>query len=162
MLDTKANSGHCACCVTSSGSPAWPLTCRGQLAAASNASNMKAFMPKPQCDQSLLQCLWSSCMLTLPALRQWWSWINSQMWWTFWSFATILWNMSWHMWPPFKLQKLLLSFCGKITSWSLEHKASSWATKGPILKATLSGSFVSLWAYGRLGLQLTMFKPIVR
>ena len=46
MLDTKANSGHCACWMTSSGGPAWPLRCKGWLAAVSNASNMKAFCAK--------------------------------------------------------------------------------------------------------------------
>ena len=54
MLDTKTNSRHCTCCMTSSGGPAWPLRCRRQFAAVSNASSMKAFVPKPHCDQSLL------------------------------------------------------------------------------------------------------------
>ena len=64
MLDTKDNSRHCAYCMTNSGGPAWLLGFRRKLAAASDASNMKAFMPKPQCDQSLLPYLWSCCMLT--------------------------------------------------------------------------------------------------
>ena len=90
MLDTKANSGDCVCCMTNSGSPAWLLRCRRQLAAASNASNMKAFMPKPPCDPSLSLHLGSCFVLTLPALRPWWSWINLKMWWTFWYFVAIL------------------------------------------------------------------------
>ena len=53
-----------------------------------------------------------------------------------------------------RLQKLLLSFCGKATSQSLEHWPSTWVTEGPTLKATPSESFVSLWAYGKLGLAL--------
>ena len=154
MLDTKANSGHCACRMTSYGGPAWPLRCRGQLAAASYASNMKAFVPKPQCNQSLLPHLGSCCMLTLPALTQWRNWITCKMWWTFWSFVTILQNTSWHMWPLIKLQTLLLSFCGKVTSQFSEHWPSSWVTEGPALKATSSESFASLGAYRRLDFTL--------
>ena len=89
-------------------------------------------------------------------------WINPQTWWTFWSFVTTLWNMLWHTWSLIKLQKLLLSFCGKDTSQSLEHWPSSWATKGPTLKAPSTESFVNLWAYRRLGLHLTMLKPMDR
>ena len=74
-----------------------------------------------------------------------------QTWWTFWSFASTWWNTSWHMWPPVKLQKPLLSFCGKDISQFLEHQPSSWVTEEPTSKATSSESFVSLWAYGRLG-----------
>ena len=54
LQDTKVNSRHCACCMTSSGGQKWLLRCRRQLAAGSNASNLKALMPKPQCDLSLL------------------------------------------------------------------------------------------------------------
>ena len=60
MLDTKTNSRNCACRMTSSGGLEWLLMCRGQLAAVSDASNMKAFIPKPQCDWSLLPHLWSN------------------------------------------------------------------------------------------------------
>ena len=162
MLVTKANSGHCACCMTGSGSLAWPLKCRRQLVAASDASNMKAFVPKPKCDPSLSLLLWSCFMLTLPALRPWWRWIAPQMWWTFWSFMTILQNTSLCTWPPIKLQKLLSGFCGKATSWSLEHWPSSWVTEEPALKATSSESFVGLWAYGKVGLHLTMLRPMAR
>ena len=101
---------HCACYMTSSDGQVWPCRCRRQSAAVSNASSMTKVIRKPQCDQSLLSHLWSCYMLTLPALWPWWSWINPQMWWTFWSFVTTLWNMSWHMWPLIKLQKLLLIF----------------------------------------------------
>ena len=79
-----------------------------------------------------------------------------------WSFVTILWNTSRHMWPPMKLWKLLLSFCGKVMSWSSEHQPSSWVTNGPTLKTTSSESFVCLWVYGRLGLHLNMLKPMAR
>ena len=58
MQDTKANSRHCACCMTSSGGQEWLLRCRRQVEAVSNASNMKAFMPKPQCDPSVSLLLW--------------------------------------------------------------------------------------------------------
>ena len=77
-------------------------------------------------------------------------------------FCDILWNMSWHMWPLTRLWKLLLHFCGKATSWSLEHQPSSWVTEGPTLKATSSESFASFWAHGRLGLHHTMLKPMDR
>ena len=40
--------------MTSSGGLAWLLKCKGQLMDVSNASNMMAFMPKPQCYPSLL------------------------------------------------------------------------------------------------------------
>ena len=96
----------------------------------------------------------------LPVLRQWWSWINPHVWWVFWSFATTLWNMLWHTWPLTKLQKLLLSFCGKDISWSSEHQPSSWVNEEPTLKATSLENFVSLWLYGRFGLHLTMLKPM--
>ena len=43
-------------------------------------------------------------------MKQWWSWINPQMWWTFWSFATILLNTSWCMWPPIKTVKTVAKF----------------------------------------------------
>ena len=81
------------------GGPVWPPRCRGWLAAVSNASNIKAFVSRPQCNQSLLPHLRSCCLLTLPALRQWWSWINPQKWWTFWSFVTILWSQAHHVTP---------------------------------------------------------------
>ena len=129
---------------TSSGGLAWLLRCRGWIAAASNAYNMKAFVPKPQCIQSFLPHLWSCCMLALPALTNNGVGSTPQMWWTFWSFVTILQNTSWHAWPPIKLQKLLLSFYGKVTSWSLEQQPSSWVSKGPTLKNTSSESFASL------------------
>ena len=160
MLDTKANSGHCACCMTSSGGQEWSLRCIRGLAVVSDASNMKAFMPKPQHDPSLSQLLWSCCMLTLPAVRQWWSWIKPQMWWMFWSFATTSWSTLWCTWPLIRLWKLFLCFCGKVTSRSSEPWPSSWVTEEPTLKAMLSKSFVSLWVYRRLGLHLTMLKPI--
>ena len=64
--------------------------------------------------------------------------------------------------PLIKLWKLLLSFCGKVISWSSEHWPSYWVTEEQTLKVTSSGSFVSLWAYGRLGLHLTMLKPMDR
>ena len=38
-------------------------------------------------------------------------------------------------------------------SWSSEHQSNSWVTEEPALKSTPSESFVSLWAYCRLGLQ---------
>ena len=77
-------------------------------------------------------------------------------------FCNHLWSTSWHMWPLIKLQRLLLSFCGKATSRSLEHWPNSWVTEGPTLKATSSESFVSIWTEGRLGLHLTMLKPMDR
>ena len=156
MPDTRVSNRCCACYNTDSGGQAWQCRCRGWSAVVNNASCMKAVIPNPQCDQLLLPHLWSCYMLTLPALRPWWSWINPQTWLTFWSFMTILQNTSWHMWPPVKLQKLLLSFCGKDTSQSLEHWPSSWVTEGQTLKAMSSESFVSLWAYRRLELHLIM------
>ena len=61
---------------------------------------------------------------------------QSPMWWTFWSFVTTLQHTSWCTWLPIKLQKLLLSFCGKDISQSSEHWPSSWVTEVPTLKAT--------------------------
>ena len=162
MLDTRVSSGHCTCYMTGSGGQEWLLRCRGQLATASNASNMKILMPKPQCDQSLLHHLWSCYTLTLPVLRQWCSWISPQTWWTSWSFVATLWYMLWCMWPLIKLQKLLLSSCGKDISQSSEHRPSCWVTEEPTLKAKSSDSFVSSWAYRRLGLHPTMLKPMDR
>ena len=89
MLDTRVSNRCCACYITASGGLAWPLRCRKWSAAARDASSMKAVVPKTQCDWSLLMYLWSSYMLTLPALRPWWSQIKPQTWWTFWSFATL-------------------------------------------------------------------------
>ena len=50
------------------------------------------------------------------------------------------------MWPLIWLWKMLLSFCGKITSRSSEPWPSSWVTKEPTLKGTSPESFVSLCA----------------
>ena len=162
MSDTKVNSRHWACWVTNSGSLAWLLRCRGQSAAVSNASYMRAFVPKPQCDPSLLPPFWSCCKLTLPALRQWWIGSTpkcSAPFGLLWPFCK---THHGHMWPLIRLQKLLLSFCGKAMSWSSKHQPSSWVTKRPTLKATSSDSFVRIWAYGRLGLHLIMLKPMDR
>ena len=52
------------------------------------------------------------------------------MWWVFWSSVITLWNMSWHMWPPTKLQRLLLSFYGKDTSQSSETAAKLLSDQG--------------------------------
>ena len=110
MPDTTVSNGHCVCNMTGSGGQAWPCRCRRWSAAVCNASTMKTVIPKPQCNQSLLPHFWSCYMLTLPALSSQWSWINPQMLWTFWSFATTLWNMSWHMQPPIKLKKTFTKF----------------------------------------------------
>ena len=48
------------------------------------------------------------------------------------------------MWLLIRPQKLLLNFCGKDTSQSLEHQSSSWVTREPNLKAT-SVTCVSSW-----------------
>ena len=66
----------------------------------------------------------------------------------------MLWNMSWCTWAPIKLQRLLLHFCGKDISQSLEHWPRSWVAEEPTLKATSSDSFASLWAFGKLGFTL--------
>ena len=49
-------------------------------------------------------------MLTLPALRLQWSWINHLELPMSWFSKTISLNMYWHMWPPIKLWKPLLYF----------------------------------------------------
>ena len=116
--------------MTSCGGQVWLHRCRRWSAAASNASSMKAVMTRPQCNPSLLLHHWSCYMLTLPALRPQWSWINPQTWWTFWSFATTLQNTLWCMWLPIKLWKLLLIFCGKDTSWSSEHQPRLLSDQG--------------------------------
>ena len=111
---------------------------------------MKALVPKPQCDPSLLLLLWSCYTLTFPVLRQLWSWINPQMWWMFWSFVTTLQNMSWHMWPPIKLPKQLLSFCGKDISWTSEHWPCSWVTEEPTLSNHAQTNWQVVWAHQML------------
>ena len=129
MLETRVSSKLCTYYMTSSGGLEWPCRCRRPLAAANDASNMKALMPKHQCSPSLSLLPWSCYTWTSQALRWLWSWANHQTWWMFWSFATTLQNMSWLTWPLIRLQRLLLSFCGKDTSWSLEHQAkllSDW------------------------------------
>ena len=64
------------------------------------------------------------------------------------------------MWSSTKLQSLLLSSYAKDTSQYLEHWPSSCVIEVPISKVTSSKSCVSSWAYGRLGLHLTMLKPL--
>ena len=59
------------------------------------------------------------------------------------------------MWLLIRLQKHLLNFCGKVTSWSSEYWPNSWVTKEPTLRATSSVSCVSSWAFGRQELCLT-------
>ena len=59
------------------------------------------------------------------------------------------------MWHLIRPQKLLLIFCGKDTSQSLEHQPSSWVTEGPTLRATSSASCVSSWAFGKRELHHT-------
>ena len=51
------------------------------------------------------------------------------------------------MWPQIKLQKPLLSSCGKDTSQSLEHWPSSWVTEKPTWKQYHQGA---LQAYGHM------------
>ena len=46
------------------------------------------------------------------------------------------------------------------TSWSLDPQPSSWAIEVPIWKAMSLKSCVSSWAYRRLGLDLTMLRPM--
>ena len=110
MPDTRDCTKCCACYMTSSDGQEWPCICRRQSAAVSNASIMKVAIPKPQCSQSLLPHLWSCYMLTLPALRPWWNWINPKTCQTFWCFLTILQNMLWHTWLPNKTVKTFHKF----------------------------------------------------
>ena len=145
MLDTKANSTYCACWMTYSGSPAWLLLMQRVISSCKWCIQHEGIHAKAPSNWSLLPHLWRCCMLTLPALRQQCSWINPHTWWTFWSFVTILWSIcDWSTWPPIKLWKLLLGFCGKVMSWFSEHWQSSWVTEGPTLKATSSERFASL------------------
>ena len=87
----RVSNELCTCYVTGSGGQEWPHKCRRWSATVSNVSNMKVLIPKPQCNPSLLLLLWSCYTLTLPVLRQLWSWINPQMCRTFWS-----------LWPLYK------------------------------------------------------------
>ena len=48
--------------------------------------------------------------------------------------------------------KIVAKFCCKVISQSLEPQPNSWVNEEPTLKATSLESFVSLWAYRRLGL----------
>ena len=79
MLDTRVSYECCTCYMTGSSGQEWPYRCRRQSVTVSDASRMKALVPKPQCDPSLLLLLRICYMLTSPALRQKWSWINPQM-----------------------------------------------------------------------------------
>ena len=68
-------------------------------------------------------------MLTSPALRLQWSWINHLELPTSWISKTISLNMYWHMWPLIKLQKLSLNFYMEAISLSLEPWPGSWVTE---------------------------------
>ena len=107
-----------------------------------------------------------------PAKRTWKLWQSSlcpKLTWKsepFWAWWGTICNSSrntlWYMWPQTKLQKLLLGFCGGDISQSSEHQPSFWVTEKPTSKATSSESFARFWAYGRLGLHLTMLEPMDR
>ena len=49
---TPRSTANIVCCMTGSGGQAWLLRCRWSVA-VSDASNKKAFMPKPPCSPSL-------------------------------------------------------------------------------------------------------------
>ena len=137
----------------------WGMTTQMQkmISNCGDASNMKALMPKPQCDPSLLLHLWRFYTLMLPALRQWWSWINLQTWWTVWSFVTTLWNMLWHMWPPIKVQILCLLSVARIC---LNLQSTGQAPEWPRSQLWKQHHQKALWAYGDTeGLHLAMLKP---
>ena len=162
MMDTRVSSGCCACCMTSSGGQEWPNRCRGQSATASDASSMNAVMPKPQCNPSLLLHLWSCYMLTLPALRQWWSWTNPQMWWAFvfcnyfmkHIIAYVTTNQTVKTVAKFLWQGYISIFKApaKLTrDWGVNFKSN-----------IIRESFASLWEYKRLGLHHTMILPMDR
>ena len=61
-------------------------------------------------------------------------------------------HMSWQMWPPIRLQNLLLSFCGKAMSQSLEHcPPSSWVTEVPTFESNHhQRACAHLWAYRKV------------
>ena len=161
MLDARVSSKLCTCYMTSSGGPEWLHRWRKWSANVSYASSMKSLIPKSKCNPSFLLLLWGCYTLTLPVLRQLWSWINCQTWWMF----GLLWPLyeTHHgVCDPWSNCKNTLSFYGKDMSWSLEHWPTSWVTKEPTLKATSSESSVSLWAYWRLEFHLTMLKPTDR
>ena len=69
MLGTRTNNGHCVCYRASSGGQEWLLKCRRWSATVSNASIMKALMPKPQCHPSLLLYHWSCYTLTFSSIE---------------------------------------------------------------------------------------------
>ena len=62
----------------------------------------------------------------------------------FWSFVTTSQNTLWHMWFLIRWQKLLLNFCSKATSQSLEHQPSSWVTEGAILESNIISELCEL------------------
>ena len=156
MLDTMVSNGCCACYMTSSGGPAWLHRCRKWSVAAKDASSMKAVIHNPKCDGSLLPHLYFdlTSVETTMELDQVPNMVSHL------SFCDHLTKYIMAYVTPVKMRKLLLSFYAKDTSWSLEHRPSSWATEGPTLKATSSESFAGLWAYGRLGFHLTMLKAM--
>ena len=71
-------------------------------------------------------------------------------------------NTSWLTWPSIKPQRLLLNSCGRDTSQSSDPWPSSWVIQVPILKVTSLKSCMNSWANGRLGLHLTMLRPMDR
>ena len=161
MLDTRVSSKCCTYYRTSSGGLTWVCRWRKWLATANDTSNMKALVPKQQCSPSLPPLLWSSYTYFMSIektmeLDQPPNMVNILV------FCDHFANMSWLMWPLDKLQRLLLNFCGRDTSQSLEPWPSFWVIEVPILKVPSSKSCVSSRAYGRLGLHLIILKPIYR
>ena len=80
----------------------------------------------------------------------------------FWSFVTTSWDTLWHMWLLIKWPRLLLNFCGKATSQSLEYRPSSWVTEEPPLRATSSMSCASSWTFRWWELCHTTPRPMDR
>ena len=61
---------------------------------------------------------------------------------------------------PNQTARTIDKFLWQDISQSSEHWQSSWVTEEPTLKATSSESFATLWTCRRLGLSLTMLKPM--
>ena len=59
LLDTRVSSKLCTWYMTSSDCPECLCRCKRWSATVSDASSMKALLPKPQCNPSLLLLLWS-------------------------------------------------------------------------------------------------------
>ena len=160
MLDTRISSRCCACYMASPGGHVWLHRCRRWSAAVWCIQHEGSHAKAPVHLIIVTTPFGVATCWSLPALRPWWSWVNPQMWWTSWSFVTMLWSTLWCMWPLIKLQKPVAKFLwqGYISIFRVLAKLLS----DQLWKQHDQRTFASLWAYGRLEIHLSMLKPMDR